>query len=107
MVKQLALGAILGGIVLFFWSAIAWMLIPWPGEPLRSFTNDDAVIAAIKANAPKSGNYLLPNEVKRAPGMTDEHVVLRSISRARSSQFVRSLRHTFALRAVTLPKIDP
>ena len=72
MVKQLALAAILGGIVLFFWSAIAWMLIPWPGEPLRSFTNDDAVIAAIKANAPKSGNYLLPNEVKRAPGMTDE-----------------------------------
>ena len=72
MVKQLALGAILGGVVLFFWSAIAWMLIPWPGEPLRSFTNDDAVITAIKANAPKSGNYLLPNEVKRAPGMTDE-----------------------------------
>ncbi len=38
MGKQLALGSILGAIVLFVWSAIAWMLIPWPGEPLRSFT---------------------------------------------------------------------
>ena len=72
MIKKLALGTILGGVILFVWSFIAWTLIPWPGEPLRSFTNDDAVIAAIKTNAPRSGNYLLPNEVKRTPGMTDE-----------------------------------
>jgi hypothetical protein len=72
MVRQLALGAILGAIVLFLWSFIAWTFIPWPGEPLRSFTNDDAVAQAIKANAPRSGTYLLPNEVKRTPGMSDE-----------------------------------
>ena len=53
MIRQLALGSILGAIVLFVWSAIAWMLIPWPGEPLRSFTNEDAVAQAITANAPR------------------------------------------------------
>jgi len=72
MTKQLVLGTVLGGIVLFVWSALAWMIIPWPGEPLRSFTNEEAVVTAIKANAPRSGNYLVPNEVKRTPGMTDE-----------------------------------
>ena len=72
MAKQIALGSILGSIVLFVWSAVAWMFIPWPGDPLRSFTNDDAVVQAIKANAPRSGNYLLPNEPKRTPGMTNE-----------------------------------
>jgi hypothetical protein len=72
MTKQLVLGTVLGAIVLFVWSALAWMLIPWPGDPLRSFTNEDAVASAIKANVPRSGNYLLPNEVKRAPGMTDD-----------------------------------
>lgn len=72
MSKQLALGAVLGAIVLFIWSTIAWIVIPWPGDPFRSFTNEDAVMQAITANAPVSGNYLLPNEVKRAPGMTDE-----------------------------------
>ena len=61
MTKQLALGAIPGAIVLFVWSAIAWMLIPWPGMPLRPFKNEDAVTQAIVANAPQSGNYLLPN----------------------------------------------
>src|SRR5438477_8430214 len=72
MGKQLVLGSVLGAIVLFVWSAIAWMLIPWAGEPLRTFTNEDAVAQAIKANTPRSGNYLLPNEHKRTPGMTDE-----------------------------------
>src|SRR5438445_123318 len=71
MIKQLLLGSVLGSIVLFIWSFIAWTFIPWPGEPLRAFTNDDAVVAAVKANAPRSGNYLLPNGVKRTPGMTD------------------------------------
>lgn len=72
MTKQLALGSILGAIVLFIWAFIAWEVIPWPGEPLRAFSNPDAMEQALKANAPVSGNYLIPNKVKRAPGMTDE-----------------------------------
>lgn len=72
MNKQMALGCILGSIVLFVWSAIAWMLIPWPGEPLRTFTNEEAVAQAITANAPQSGVYLLPYMPKRTPGMTDQ-----------------------------------
>jgi hypothetical protein len=71
MLKQLGLGTVLGAIVLFVWSFIAWTFIPWPGQPLRSFTNEDAIAAAIKANAPQSGNYLMPTEVKRTSGMTD------------------------------------
>ena len=72
MANRLVLSTLLGGIVLFVWSAIAWMVIPWPGDPLRSFTNEEAILQTITANAPRSGNYLLPNEPKRAPGMTDE-----------------------------------
>lgn len=61
MGKQLVLGSVLGAIVLFIWSMIAWEMIPWPGTPLRAFANEDAVTQAIVANAPASGNYLLPN----------------------------------------------
>ncbi len=70
MSKQLILGTVLGGIILFVWGAIAWMFIPWPGQPLRAFTNEDAVTQAIVANAPKSGNYLLPNADQK--GLTAE-----------------------------------
>src|SRR5437016_11690835 len=72
MGKHLVLRSCRAAIVRVVWSAIAWMLIPWPGEPLRTFTNEDAVAQAIKANTPRSGNYLLPNEPKRTPGMTNE-----------------------------------
>jgi len=68
--KQMILGTVLGGIVLFVWGAIAWMFIPWPGQPLRTFTNEDAVTQAIVFNAPKSGNYLLPNGDQK--GLTAE-----------------------------------
>jgi len=70
MGKQLILGSVLGGIVLFVWGAIAWMFIPWPGQPLRAFKNEDAVTQAIVANAPKSGNYLMPNADQK--GLTAE-----------------------------------
>jgi hypothetical protein len=87
MTKQLALGTIVGAIVLFVWSAIAWMFIPWPGEPLRSFTNEEAVLQAIKANAPRSGNYLLPIEPKRPPGMTSEqYKALEQVAMEKMSQ---------------------
>src|SRR5438067_2953568 len=72
MLKQLVLGTVLGAIVLFIWSAVAWMFIPWPGQPLRHFTSEDAMVTAIKANVPRSGNYLLPNQPERPPGMTQE-----------------------------------
>jgi hypothetical protein len=71
MIKQLVLGTVLGAIVLFIWSALAWMIIPWPGEPFQTFTNEVAVMQAITANAPRSGIYMSPNEPKRTPGMTD------------------------------------
>ena len=51
MLKQLVLGTVLGAIVLFAWSALAWMIIPWPGEPFRTFTNEPAVIDAINGDA--------------------------------------------------------
>lgn len=70
MARQLVLGSVLGAIVLFFWSALAWMVIPWPGEPLRSFTDEDVVEQAIVANTPQSGNYILPNPHRQ--GLTSE-----------------------------------
>ena len=54
------LAAILGGIVLFAWSSISWMALPWHMATLHSFRDDKAVMDAIKANAPQSGIYVMP-----------------------------------------------
>jgi hypothetical protein len=60
MLKSLVLGAVLGGITAFAWSFISWELFPWHEKQLRSFQNEDEVLAIIASHAPQSGNYLLP-----------------------------------------------
>jgi hypothetical protein len=60
MLKSLILGAILGGLIAFVWSAISWSILPWHLKRLRSFQSEDEVIAIIASHAPESGNYLLP-----------------------------------------------
>lgn len=60
MMKSLALGAVLGGLVAFIWSAASWMVMPWHNSTMNSFANEDAVAQVLLENAPKGGMYWLP-----------------------------------------------
>lgn len=61
MVKKLLLGTILGGLIVFAWGAISWMVLPWHAATLQAFTNEAVVSKVIQANAPQPGVYFLPN----------------------------------------------
>lgn len=52
--------SILGGIVLFIWSAISWMALPWHMTTIHGFTDEKAVATVIQSNATQSGMYMLP-----------------------------------------------
>ena len=69
MLTSLLKGGLLGGITLFIWGAVSWTVLPWHDMTLNKFTNEDAVVAAITANAPAPGVYFLPN-ARHEPGMT-------------------------------------
>lgn len=62
MAKTLIKGALLGGIVLFFWSFLSWTVLPWHTATMHPFTDEAAVVDALKANAPSSGVYVYPTE---------------------------------------------
>jgi hypothetical protein len=49
-----------GGVVMFAWFMISWMALPWHKADLMSFKDEKAVAAALTANAPESGTYVLP-----------------------------------------------
>lgn len=59
--KSLLLGSVLGGLAVFIWGTISWMVLPWHMPTLKSFSDQQAVTAALQANAPVTGIYLLPN----------------------------------------------
>ena len=71
MAKKLILGAVLGGLVIFAWGTVSWMLLPWHGKTLQPFTNEKAVAVTIRANAPRAGVYMMPHEhnASGGPGM--------------------------------------
>ncbi len=58
--KYVAVGAIVGGIVLFLWGAVTHALLP---QPLHFFTDEAAVIQTIRINAPENGIYLGPHGI--------------------------------------------
>lgn len=60
MIKSLALGAVLGGLVAFLWSAVSWMMLPWHNAGMKSFTNEATVAQVVLDNVPTGGMFLLP-----------------------------------------------
>jgi hypothetical protein len=64
--RYLIQGGVLGGIVLFIWSAISWMALPFHNQNLKSFSNEILVESALKASLDKDqgGIYILPNPHK-------------------------------------------
>jgi hypothetical protein len=71
MLKALSLGGLIGGLVLFAWGVVSWMLLPWHLATLEKFKDEAKVAQALTANATKSGVYLLPNVHKHEPGMPE------------------------------------
>ena len=58
---RLLLAACLGGLVLFFWGFVANMLLPLGNLGYESPVAEDPVLAAMQANFPREGVYILPN----------------------------------------------
>ena len=71
MPKSLWKGALFGGLALFVWSTISWMVLPWHNATLNTFTNEDEVARVLKANTSGRGIYFYPGE-HHTPGMTPE-----------------------------------
>jgi len=72
MRQSLALGGILGGLVLFVWGTVSWMVLPWHLMTLQKFTDEAAVAGILSLTASQTGAYILPNPHKHDPGMTQE-----------------------------------
>jgi len=71
MNKMLAKCAFIGGIIVFVWGMISWMLLPWHTMAMNKFKDEQRVAEVIRENAPISGVYILPN-MYRISGTEEE-----------------------------------
>jgi hypothetical protein len=54
------LAGVLGGLAFFFWSFVAHDVLPLGKAGIKEIPNEPIVLAAMKANMPENGLYLLP-----------------------------------------------
>ncbi|MGH8030617.1 MAG: hypothetical protein ACREO3_11865 [Arenimonas sp.] len=57
---RIAIAALLGGIVMFFWGFAAHMLLPLGDMGMKAPTNEDLVISATRDGLGSEGVYLVP-----------------------------------------------
>jgi len=53
-------GGIIAGIIIFIWSIISWMALPWHHKSFKPFKHEQVVSFLLKQNAPKPGVYVIP-----------------------------------------------
>jgi hypothetical protein len=68
VMKKTLLGGLVGGVILFVWSFLAWTVLPLHTSSLREIPNEEAVVSALKPALPSRGVYML----RHNPGMGAE-----------------------------------
>lgn len=66
MASKVLKGALLGGLVLWFWSFVYWALSGIPIQGMTAFKDPAAVERVLRENAPTPGYYAIPNPVPPA-----------------------------------------
>ena len=61
MRKKIIKSALAGGVILFVWGFISWMLLPWHQMNIMKFKQEKEVQEVIRDNAVGSGVYVLPH----------------------------------------------
>jgi hypothetical protein len=101
--RFLLVGTLVTAITLFAWQSISNTVIPWHEATMREFANNDAVVQAVRANAPESGVYFSPQgilaSVALTPNLADRTAL---IGQMLGTQFVINLVVALLLALVAL-----
>ena len=61
MASRIGLCSVAGGLALFVWGAVSWMVLPFNEQNLNSFSDEDAVAAVLSENTNGHGVFVYPN----------------------------------------------
>ncbi len=75
LTKNVLLGTLIGGVILFLWGWISHTLLPIYNTSVLGFDNEDAVVQAILENAPVSGLYFIPYSPSTMATETEKQAV--------------------------------
>jgi hypothetical protein len=59
--KKYLIGAVVGGIILFAWQGLSWMLLGVHDDHMKYNAGQDQIMSALSANIKEDGLYMLPS----------------------------------------------
>ncbi|HLB01459.1 MAG TPA: hypothetical protein VJO14_08740 [Bacteroidota bacterium] len=72
--NKILLGGFLGGIILWVWGFVAWMVLPFHLSVMRAVPDESAVVEALRRSLPSKGVYVIPWMPSETSGMTPEQM---------------------------------
>ncbi|HLX12693.1 MAG TPA: hypothetical protein VKS81_07765 [Bacteroidota bacterium] len=60
--KSAVISGIVGGIILFLWSFLAWVILPFHTASMHWIPNEDAVISTLQPLLTQKGLYVFPHQ---------------------------------------------
>jgi hypothetical protein len=101
--RFLLVGTLVTAISVFAWQAISNTLIPWHMATMREFANNDAVVQAVRANAPQNGVYASRQGILAAVSLTPSLIDKTTlIGQMLGTQFAIDVVVSFLLALVAL-----
>ena len=64
MWKSLLRCGIVGGVIVFLWMMVSWMVLPMHKATMNKFVDESEVLSTITRYAPKDGIYVIPSMEK-------------------------------------------
>jgi hypothetical protein len=58
--RKIFTAGLVGGVILFVWGFLAWVILPFHTGAIRTFANEEAVVATMSAGSPAKGVYMFP-----------------------------------------------
>ena len=70
--RYLLIGTLAAALTLFVWQTISNVAIPWHSATIKAFTNNGAIVDAIRANTSGNGVYTAPQGIVAAVSFTPD-----------------------------------
>jgi hypothetical protein len=68
--KKVIIGGILGAVIMFIWSFIAWSVVPLHTSTMRNIANEDSLLTVMRSSMDAKTVYVFPGMPPPAPDMT-------------------------------------
>jgi hypothetical protein len=85
---RVIIAAVVGGVLLFVWGAVAHMVLPFSEKAMKPVPNETAVLEAVRGNVTENGVYFIPYVNYKTASEAEQQAYAEKIANGPSGMLV-------------------